>query len=115
MNAFLTLKRRKIYCWPSNIFRAGSGGFNIMEKQNLLITNPTGLHARPATQLVALSKKYQADIVIECEGITVNPKNIFSVLKGKMKQGKTISVGADGPDAREAVNAICSFIHALEE
>jgi phosphotransferase system HPr (HPr) family protein len=86
-----------------------------MEKQNLLIVNPTGLHARPATQLVALSRKYQADITIECEGIEVNPKNIFSVLKGKMKQGKTISIGADGPDAQEAVSAICSFIHTLEE
>jgi phosphotransferase system HPr (HPr) family protein len=86
-----------------------------MEKRNLLIVNPTGLHARPATQLVALSRKYQADITIECEGITVNPKNIFSVLKGKMKQGKTISIGADGADAEDAVNAICSFIEALEE
>ncbi|MDR1177756.1 MAG: HPr family phosphocarrier protein [Spirochaetaceae bacterium] len=86
-----------------------------MEKRNLLIINPTGLHARPATQLVALSRKYQADITIECEGITVNPKNIFSVLKGKMKQGKTISIDADGTDSEEAVNAICSFIQALEE
>jgi phosphotransferase system HPr (HPr) family protein len=86
-----------------------------MEKQVILIVNPTGLHARPATQLVALSKKYQADITIDCEGTKVNPKNIFSVLKGKMKQGKTISIGADGPDAQEAVSALCSFIHALEE
>jgi phosphotransferase system HPr (HPr) family protein len=86
-----------------------------MEKRNLLIVNPTGLHARPATQLVALAKKYQADITIECEGIKVNPKNIFNVLKGKMKQGKTISIDANGADAEEAVNAICSFIQALEE
>jgi phosphocarrier protein len=86
-----------------------------MEKRNLLIVNPTGLHARPATKLVAISRKYQADINIECEGIKVNPKNIFSVLKGKMKQGKTISIDADGPDAQEAVHAICSFIQTLKE
>jgi phosphotransferase system HPr-like phosphotransfer protein len=32
-----------------------------------------------------------------------------------MKQGKTISIDANGADAEEAVNAICSFIQALEE
>ncbi|MDR1902629.1 MAG: HPr family phosphocarrier protein [Treponema sp.] len=86
-----------------------------MKKQNILITNPTGLHARPATQLVALSKKYKSDITIECEGFIVNPKNIFSVLKGKMKSGKKISIDAAGPDAEEAVAALCSFIDNLEE
>ena len=86
-----------------------------MGKQDVLITNPTGIHARPATMLVALSKKFESDIIMECEGIKINPKSIFSVLKGKMKQGKTVSVEAFGPDASNAISTICDFIRTLEE
>lgn len=86
-----------------------------MAKQEVLITNPTGIHARPATMLVDLSKKFESDIIIECEGVKINPKSIFSVLSGGMKSGKTITVDASGSDANEAINAICDFIRALEE
>ncbi|MCG8485518.1 MAG: HPr family phosphocarrier protein [Clostridia bacterium] len=86
-----------------------------MVKQDVLITNPTGIHARPATMLVDLSKKFESNIVIEFEGIKINPKSILSVLSGELKSGKKISVDASGPDANEAVNAICNFIRTLKE
>ena len=86
-----------------------------MAKQDVLIINPTGIHARPATRLVELSKKFKSEIVIECEGIKVNPKSILSVLSGGMRKGRTISVNANGSDADEAVNSICDFVRTLEE
>lgn len=88
-----------------------------MEKQYVTITNPTGIHARPASQLVDLCQNYQAEIVLECEetGHQVNPKSIFSVLAGRLKPGTTLAVNARGEDADRAVGEICAFIRALEE
>lgn len=88
-----------------------------MNKQYVTITNPTGIHARPASQLVELCQRYQSEIVLECEGtnIRVNPKSIFSVLAGRLKPGTTVTLAAVGVDADQAVDEICSFIRALEE
>ena len=88
-----------------------------MEKQSVTITNPTGIHARPASLLVGLCQKFQSEIVMECadSGRQVNPKSIFSVLSGRLKPGTTVTVAADGEDARQAVQEICAFIETLEE
>ena len=88
-----------------------------MEKQSVTITNPTGIHARPASLLVSLSQQFQSEIVLECaeSGRQVNPKSIFSVLSGRLKPGTTVTVAADGEDAQQAVREICTFIETLEE
>lgn len=86
-----------------------------MYAKEVTITNPTGLHARPATQLVKEAEKYQADIKIVKENSVINPKSIFNVLAAGLAQGLTVTVEAEGDDEKEAVDNLCKFIQELKE
>ena len=74
------------------------------------ISGPHGLHARPATALVDLAKKYDAKIRIRKDDESADAKSLISLLKLGVGSGTTIRVMAEGPDADEALAAIESAI-----
>lgn len=86
-----------------------------MVQNTTLVKNKTGLHARPASQLVALCKKYQSKITIDANGTVVDCKSIFSLLHGCIQQGTTVTVMADGADEVEALEQVTHYIENLEE
>ncbi len=86
-----------------------------MYKREVTITNPTGLHARPATLLVKMAEKYKSELKIINGGIIANPKSIFNVLAAGLGPGITITVEAEGEDEKDAVDGLCEFIASLEE
>ena len=86
-----------------------------MYAKEVTINNPTGLNARPATQLVREAEKYQSEIRIIKENMVINPKSIFNVLAAGLSQGIAITVEAEGTDEREAVESLCRFIEDLKE
>lgn len=86
-----------------------------MYAKEVEIVNPTGLHARPASQLVKRAEKYKSNLqIIKGERI-VNPKSIFNILAAGMGEGLTITVCAEGEDEKEAVEDLCTFISELKE
>lgn len=86
-----------------------------MYEKEVTITNPTGLHARPATQLVREAGKYKSEIKIIKQNFVINPKSIFNVLAAGLAQGLTVTVKAEGIDEKEAVDNLCRFIEELKE
>ncbi|MBE6831909.1 HPr family phosphocarrier protein [Clostridium sp. KNHs216] len=86
-----------------------------MYSQTILIKNPSGLHARPATRLVILTKKYKSTIEIVHDNVVVDPKSILSLLSGELRPGTRVEVRAEGEDEELAVKEICEYIDALEE
>jgi phosphotransferase system HPr (HPr) family protein len=83
---------------------------------NATIKNQTGLHARPAAQLVALCKKFSSDIQItDAAGKKFDPKSIISVLSAGISQGADVRITAEGCDENEAGAQIASFIDNLAE
>lgn len=79
------------------------------------VKNPTGLHSRPAQKLVELSSMFSSDIKLITSEKTIDPKSIFSVLGGALKQGTKITVQADGKDEQNAVAVIVKYIEELNE
>ena len=84
-----------------------------MLQREVLINNPAGLHARPASLLVAQAAKSKSEISIRFNNKTINAKSILSVLAGGIRSGSQIVVTADGEDEREALDAICALIEQL--
>ncbi len=70
------------------------------------ITDPVGLHARPASVTVATASKFEADIKIDANGKSGNLKSIMNVMALGVRQGDSITVVATGTDAEAAVKAI---------
>lgn len=77
-----------------------------------VIINATGLHARPASELVKLSKQYQAQIRVRREEVVADAKKLVSILKLGANNGTKIVVSAEGADADEALAAIKTAIES---
>ena len=50
-----------------------------MKKEKVIIKNETGLHARPASELVKLANKFKCNINIELNGKNPNAKSIIAI------------------------------------
>ncbi len=79
-------------------------------EQEYVITNPNGIHARPATTLVQKASKFQSEITLTYNGITVDLKSIMAVLSLGVTSGSTIIVRASGVDERDAIEEVSKFI-----
>lgn len=83
--------------------------------KEITIKNPTGLHARPASQLVMECKKFEAEITLTRDDKTANAKSIMSIMAMAIMGGDKIAVSAEGADADAAVEAISTFLESLED
>ena len=81
-----------------------------MISRELEIVNRLGLHARAAAKLVKLSATFESDIDIEKDGQRVNSKSIMGVMMLAASCGSTVTIRADGPDERAAVDAIGDLV-----
>lgn len=81
----------------------------------LVVQNATGLHARPATDLVKLCQQFESDVIIYKEDDEINAKSIVSVLAGGVMQGDEIRMVISGPDEQEAGKAVFDYISQLTD
>ncbi|MDO4269673.1 MAG: HPr family phosphocarrier protein [Eubacteriales bacterium] len=86
-----------------------------MFSQQFTIQNPTGLHARPAGQLVALCKAIPDDIRLITAKGPVNPKNILGILTAGLKKGSEITVEVEGGSEQQSGEKIIAFLSGLTE
>lgn len=75
-------------------------------KQQFIITDEVGLHARPATLLVNEISKFAADATIRVEGKSANLKSIMGVMALGVKKDHVVDVETTGSDEAEAMDAI---------
>lgn len=81
-----------------------------MIKKKVTIVNKSGLHARPAAALVRCSSRFKSDFFIHMYGYQINGKSILGVLTLAAEQGAELELEVDGPDEKEAMNAITKLI-----
>jgi phosphocarrier protein FPr len=72
------------------------------------LTNPLGLHARPAAQVVRLARRYRARVTLD----DVAASSINAVLSLGARQGRQLRIRAQGAEAREALAALMDFIQS---
>ena len=86
-----------------------------MFERQIKVSNKTGLHARPASDLTVLCQKFDSDILIITPDTEIKPKSIISILAGGVSQGTTIRLRVEGVDEEEAGEQISRFIEELKE
>jgi phosphocarrier protein len=77
-----------------------------VRRAKLVVTSQIGMHARPAAMLITLAQRFDADIEVSLNGLTVSAKSILGLLTLCAGHGAEVKVAADGPDAEEAISAI---------
>ena len=80
-----------------------------MREFSYVITDAQGIHARPAMQLVNLTRKFQSNIKLSYNGNSANAKNIVSVLMLHANQGAEVVFLINGPDEEEAYKQLQEF------
>ena len=81
-----------------------------MKEFNYTITDPEGIHARPAGELVKAAKAFNSSITISKEGETGDCKKIFAIMGLAVKNGNMVTITIDGEDEDAAFEAIKSFM-----
>lgn len=81
---------------------------------DVTITNPAGLHARPASMLVERAQRFEGDISIVKGSKSANAKSIMSVLSLGASTGDSVTVTAVGPGADEVVEQVIEIMRQEE-
>jgi phosphocarrier protein FPr len=82
----------------------------------LVVPNPTGLHARPAARFVRTAMRFDADVTVQ--NVTqrrprANAKSMMEVANtGTAWQGERIRITAQGDDADEALRALQTLVES---
>ncbi|MCI8292439.1 MAG: HPr family phosphocarrier protein [Hespellia sp.] len=83
-----------------------------MLTEKITICNPSGLHARPASQFVYIAGLFQSSIFFRKVGddTLYNAKSILSVLTACVKFQMEIELQINGPDEEAAFRTICAAV-----
>ncbi|MGB9755303.1 MAG: HPr family phosphocarrier protein [Desulfurella sp.] len=75
------------------------------------LLNKTGLHARPAANLVKALSNFNSDIKIIYNNKEVNAKSFISITSLGIEKGSKITVSINGSDAKEAMQVIENLVN----
>ena len=81
-----------------------------MKSFDYIITDPVGIHARPAGILVKEVKNYTDSVVTLTRGDkTVNLLKLMALMQLGVKQGDTVTVSVEGGDEAAVCAALETF------
>jgi len=78
-------------------------------RQEFVIANRLGIHARVAAQIVRVASQFESKILISKCGVTVNGKSILDLMTLICPHGCKINISAKGPDAAEALDSLAAL------
>lgn len=86
-----------------------------MVEQRIILPNPSGLHARPASILCAKARTHICKITLYAGSRIIDVKSILDVMAANLKQGSTLRLLCDGPDEEAALEELSYFLQHLVE
>lgn len=76
------------------------------------LSNGLGLHLRAAGLLAQRSHEFDARVWVSCNGRGADGRSILDLMLLGAECGASLEIEAIGPDAKEAVTALCTLIEA---
>ena len=77
-----------------------------MPNIDLVVVDPTGLHARPAARFVQVASRFASRIVVHHDGREADAKSLIALLGLTLRPSSEIRLAAEGVDAEEALDAL---------
>lgn len=77
-----------------------------MIEQQITVTNPKGLHARPSALLVKTAMEFDSDIFLTNDGRTADAKSVLGIMTLCAKVDTELTLKIDGHDEQAALDAI---------
>ena len=83
-----------------------------MKEIKYVITDPLGMHARPAGMLVKAVAGYASKITVTAPTGTADAKRLMALMRLAAKQGMELTVTIDGADEEKAATELQAFLSA---
>ena len=83
-----------------------------MKEIKYVITDPLGMHARPAGMLVKAVAGYASKITVTAPTGTADAKRLMALMRLAAKQGMELTVTIDGADEEKAAVELQAFLSA---
>lgn len=77
-----------------------------MTEKIVTVQNRAGIHARPAAIIAQTSNKFESEIIISRDDVTVNAKSIMGVIAMGAGYNTQLTISATGPDETEAISTL---------
>ncbi|KEQ03097.1 MULTISPECIES: HPr family phosphocarrier protein [Pseudorhizobium] len=78
--------------------------------REFLIINKRGLHARASAKFVQTVGRFEAEVAVSRDGMTVGGMSIMGLMMLAASPGCSVEVSASGPQATEALDALEQLI-----
>ena len=62
------------------------------------------------TYFIKKANEFQSHIVVCQEQVKVNAKSLLGLISMGLQKGDQVTIGAEGPDAQEALDALCQLL-----
>lgn len=77
--------------------------------RTVIVINEAGVHLRPADLIVRAANRFQCQIEIEKDGLSVDGRSIMGILTLGAVQGAQVQLRASGADAEQAVECLAEL------
>ena len=74
------------------------------------IVNKRGLHARASAKFVKLAADFDAEVTVTRDGQSVDARSIMGLMMLGAGIGSTLELSAEGPEASQALDALCALV-----
>lgn len=82
-----------------------------MVKQSVTITNPSGIHARPAGELANVAKNCTSDVYILVGEKAINPKSVLNLMAAAIRRGTEVVVQCEGENEEADLQLLIDAIN----
>ena len=83
-----------------------------MKEFKYVVTDPEGIHARPAGMLAKEAKNFKSKITLVGNGREADALRLMAVMSLGLKQGAEMTVRVEGEDEEQAAEAMKAFLEA---
>jgi phosphocarrier protein HPr len=77
-----------------------------MAARDVVVSNRTGIHARPSLAIANTVRRFNSEVEIRNGNQAVNAKDILQLLSLGAAQGTRLTLTATGPDADQVLDAL---------
>ncbi|MBQ7881726.1 MAG: HPr family phosphocarrier protein [Treponema sp.] len=86
-----------------------------MTEKILTVRNRAGIHARPAALIAQTANKYNCEVIIEKDSVSVNAKSIMGVITMAAGYNTNLVLKTDGPDEVAAAEDLVQLFESKFE
>lgn len=83
-----------------------------MVTKTLTVKNAQGFHMRPATIFAGAMGKFDAQVILEANGKTVDGKSVMNLIAACIKCGTAVKISCDGTDETAALEKAVEIIES---